>query len=118
MTPNSNAHGDYEMGEDFIIHGERLSRLEAMLESMEKNYLAPIRDQVTKTNGRVGKLESKAERHGAWIGFLWVSVSVLAIFFSGVFVQHVLAVYQSNLFLHSNLYCQLHESQWPSPGWN
>ena len=73
-----------------MLHGDRLTRVETLLESMRDEYLEQIREQVIKTNGRVTSLESRATRNAAWIGFLWIAVGAIATTFGTVLAAHIL----------------------------
>lgn len=55
-------------------HGERLARLETLIESIRDEYLKDIKEQVLATNGRVGNLEQRASAHRVWIYVLWIAM--------------------------------------------
>lgn len=79
-----------ERTHDCTLHGDRLTRVEVMLQSMRDDYLDPIREQVIKTNGRVTSLESRATKNSAWIGFLWIAIGVVATSLGTVLAAHIL----------------------------
>lgn len=86
------------MDNQWIIHNDRLTRLETLLEVIRDEYLETIREQVTRTNGRVTALElrsniteQRATRHSAWIAFLWIAVGVVGSSLGTLFAAHVFA---------------------------
>jgi Trk-type K+ transport system membrane component len=70
--------------EECHLHGAKLTRLEVsmeyttkLIEDMKTEYLHPIKEQTTKTNGRVTTLENGFIRNKVWIFFLSIGISLL-----------------------------------------
>lgn len=72
-----------------ILHGDRLTRVEVILQSIKDDYLVPIREQTERTNGRVTALESRATRNSAWIGFLWIALGAVSTALFSLTLGHV-----------------------------
>jgi uncharacterized membrane protein YgdD (TMEM256/DUF423 family) len=86
------------INENCVLHGDRLTRIEVMMESLRDDYLEGIKEQVTRTNGRVTATESAivdlgkiAVRNRTVISILWTCLAGIALFMGGLLAQHIVS---------------------------